>query len=191
MSTNNDIWYEECDKGWLDLIPSVITCEYDKENNFLPIHTTPHLPEQDLEDFHVYPRCSIQAIDEMFAYDRYNASSVGTIISQNGTKVVVQSPSQPFYLLYQINFFAQFKSDIDRISRLWRAFTGRYFNLPIILPDGTPHKCAVDFVKFNNSDSVEREVRRYIRKYTYKVWVDLNGEIYETDMANTISINKK
>lgn len=183
-----NIWYEECDKGWLDLIPTIVTCEY-QQGVFTPIYTTPHLPEQDLDDYHVYPRCSIQTIDEEFAKDRYE-SRVGTIISQNGTQATVKNPSQPFYLLYQINFFAQFKSDIDRISKLWRAFSGRYFNLPITLEDGTPTKCAVDFVQFRNQDDVEREVRRYIRSYTYKVWVSLKGNTYDANVVTEINHNK-
>lgn len=185
---DKSIWYEECDKGWLNLIPSIITCEYE-EDVFTPINTIIHLPEQDLEDFHLYPRCSVQAIDEEFSKNRYE-SRVGDIVSQNGTKVIVQEQSQPYYLYYQINFFAQFKSDIDRISKLWRAFNGRSFNLPITLSDGTPHKCAVDFVKFNNQDDIEREVRRYIRSYIYKVWVDLEGGTYEADVVTGLNHKK-
>lgn len=183
-----NIWYEECDKGWLDLIPSIVTCEYE-QNVFSPIYTSIHLPEQDFEDYHVYPRCSVQVIDEEFALNRHD-SRAGEILSQNGTSVVVQNPSQPYYLYYQLNFFAQYKSDIDRIAKLWRAFSGRYFNLPITLPDGTTHKCAVDFIKYKNQDDIEREVRRYIRSFVYKVWVSLEGTTYDSHIATQIDFNK-
>ena len=83
---DNSIWYEECDKGWLDLIPSIITCEYE-ENKFTPIKISPHLPEQDLDDFHYYPRCTVQAVDEQFAYDRYE-SARGTILSMDGVLIL-------------------------------------------------------------------------------------------------------
>ena len=186
---DNSIWYEECDKGWLDLIPSIITCEY-KENEFSPIHTTIHLSEQDLEDFHIYPRCSVQSIDEEYSKNRAESHANSIILSQNGTRAIAQSSSQPYYLYYQLNFFADFKSDIDRISKLWRAFSGRAFNLPIILPDGTSHKCAVDLVRFRNQDDIEREVRRYIRSYIYRVWVDLEGKIQEADIVTGLDFNK-
>ena len=185
---DKSIWYEECDRGWLDLIPSIVTCEY-RENEFTPIHTSMHLSEQDLEDFHVYPRCTVEVIDEEFARNRY-IPTVGDVLSKNGAKALVQNQSQPYYLIYQINFYAQFKSDIDRISKLWRAFSGRYFNLPVTLADGTAHKCAVDLIKFLNSDDVEREVRRYIRRYTYKVWVDLDGGTYEANVVTGVTYNK-
>lgn len=186
---DNSVWYEECDKGWLDLIPSVITCEY-KQGEFSPIHTTMHLPEQDLEDFHVYPRCSIQVVDEEFSRNRYE-SRVGEVVGNlNGSKVLVQDPSQPYYLYYQINFFAQYKSDIDHISKLWRTFSGRFFNLPVVLSDGTPHKCAVDLIKFKNQDDIEREVRRYIRSYVYRVWVDLEGGTHEANVVTNLTHKK-
>ena len=182
---DRSIWYEECDKGWLDLIPSIIDCEYE-ENTFSPIYTTIHLPEQDLDDYHKYPRCTVQVINEEFAKSRYD-SRPGTILTQSGSSVVVQKPSQPYFLMYQLNFFAQFKSDIDHITKQWRAFAGRAFSLPVILSTGETYKCATDSVGFRNNDDVEREVRRYIRSYVYRVWVDLEGTTYNANVVTDIN----
>lgn len=183
---DKDVWYEECDKGWLDLIPSIVDCEYE-ENKFSPIYTAIHLPEQDLEDFHTFPRCTIQVLQEDFAFSRYDTSR-GKIISHEGTTATVQSPSLPYFLTYQINFFANFKSDIDHITKQWRAFCGRAFSLPVTLANGEKYKCNVDQVSYKNNDDVEREVRRYIRSYVYKVWVDLAGKTYETKMVTGLNL---
>lgn len=185
---DKSIWYEECDKGWLDLIPSVITCEYE-QGKFTPIYTSIHLPEQDLDDFHKFPRCTVQCIREDFAYSRYD-TGLGTMISHSGNSATFKRSSVPYFLVYQLNFYAQFKSDIDRITRQWRAFCGRAFSLPVTLATGDTHKCNVDLLSTRNNDAVEREVRRYIRSYTYRVWVDLDGETYKANIVTNTNYTK-
>ena len=185
---DRSVWYEECDEGWVKLIPTIVTCEYE-QNVFTPIHTSIHLSEQDLEDFHVYPRCTVQSIQEDFAFSRYDTAR-GKILSQSGTKATVQSPSLPFFLSYQINFYAQFKSDIDHITRQWREFCGRAFSLPVTLATGEEYKCNVDQTGYRNQDDIEREVRRYIRSYVYRVWVDLEGKTYEANMVTKTNLRK-
>lgn len=181
---DRSVWYEECDNGWLELIPSVVTCEYE-QNKFTPIHTTIHLPEQDLDDFHVYPRCTVQSTQENFASSRYDTSR-GKIVSRSGNVATVENPSLPFFLSYQINFYAQFKSDIDHISRQWRAFSGRAFSLPITLATGEKYKCNVDQISYHNQDDIEREVRRYIRSYVYRVWANIDVGTYEANVVTQI-----
>ncbi len=181
---DNSIWYEECDNGWLELIPSVIDCQYEPDT-YTPIKAVIHVPEQDLDDFREYPVCTIQVIDENFAFSRYDTRR-GKIVSVNGNTAEVKDPSQPYFLTYQLNFFAKFKEDIDHITKQWRAFTGRAFSLPITLADGSKHKCNVDALGYKNQDDIDREVRRYIRSYVYRVWVDLEGSTKNAHIVTDI-----
>lgn len=187
-----DVWYEEVDKGFIDFIKSAVNCEYTKDT-FTPIETIPHVGEQDLSDFNVYPLCSVQSIGERFSKDRNDnryVSKLSNVPDING-EVATVTPSQPFYLMYQINFFAKFKSDIDHIVKCWRKSTGRAFSLPVILSDGSRYKCNTDLLDNVGKDTIDREVRKYIRIYTYRVWVDLAGSSSTQKVATELGFIKE
>lgn len=183
--SDRSIWYEECDNGWLKLIPSVVKCEYEQDK-FSPIVTCIHLPEQDLDNFHVFPKCTIECTQEDFAYQRYFGDNK-SIISYSGTNATVQDPTMPYFLIYRINFYAKFKSDIDYITRQWNTFCGRAFSLPVTLSTGETYNCNVDSLGCQNHDSVEREVRRYVRSYLYKVWAYLEGDTHDAHRVTNIN----
>lgn len=184
-----DIWNEEVDAGFLKLIPSVVTCEYE-ENVFTPIHASIGNPEQDFDDFHIYPRCSINSVGEEFSYNR-NDNRNPVVTGIRGNMATVKDPSQPYYLIYNIVFYAKFKSDIDRITKLWRKHCGRAFSLPVTLADGSTYECRTDFLGQSQSDMLDREALRYTRSYLYRVWVDLEGETHESRVVTQLDLVKK
>lgn len=184
---SESVWFEEIDKAFIKLLSSVIKIDGK------PVKVVIRKPDDDFttED---YPLISIYNLFDRFSRERYSPESVVVSRYKEANKLVLEDSALPYDLFYQIDFWATLQSDMNEMTRQWKAFSKFWFNLDVLDKSGIPRSCFVlSRNDFNKSDLMRDGKRLFHSFGTYKVQVEIDENNREVapmvTQTPTIEIN--
>lgn len=191
MATAN-VWHKEVEEG---LVKEILSCTKYLSASGVETPLSDGMawvrsPDEELriED---YPCVIISELYEIYDARRWciNPSRV----SYGGGKVVLQEPSQPFNLYYQLDFWSRFKEDMNVMTRTWFQHHGNSFNLSVVDDGGTERSCnAYREGSMKPFDYVTNTKKAYRMSCVYVVWVELDtNEDYEANVVLDIVLDMK
>ena len=187
MSAN--VWFEEVNTGLLNELRSTVKIK-DASGLLVSLKDEAFVVRKPEEDFKVesYPCVSIYNLN--YAHDplRYNPEPV--VISRDNGMVTLEDSAVPFNLFYQIDFWSEYQTDMDCMTRTWLKKHFRQFNLVVVDDGGTERTCNClmkgSVVK---SDLVLNGERLYHSIIKLLIWVELDDEIrYNKPIAGNRNI---
>lgn len=194
MSAN--VWFEEVDRGLMTEIRNSVKY-LNETGSLVPIKDDMVFvrdPEQEFED-EVFPCITLTNISDQFNPRRYHFGDVkvGEIVETK--EAIMEKTAIPYDLLYQIDFWARYKEDINVLTRTWLVNHARQFNLPIIDDGGNERTCNV-LVNggLKESNLLMEQKRLYHSIISYTIWVELDDEVrYNKSMVTerTTTLNEK
>lgn len=163
---------------------------YDKARNRIPIREKSvwiRDPQEELRE-ESYPCVTVSSLYDRFDALRwsYNASILGVDKVRN--VVIMQEPSQPFDLTYQIDFWARYKEDMNLMTMTWLQGHPRSFNLDVTDDGGEKRSCNVyQDGRIRPMDLFTSKKRLYHTVISYVIWVELDrNEDYTMPMVAEI-----
>ena len=172
------VWLKEVDTALLKLIPTIVKY-YDENDELVSPAVMVRNPEgtYKIEEF---PSVSIFNYNQVFASERYDREEVLTKRDIERKVAVLEKSALPYYLYYQIDFWAKYQEDINEMTRRWLGFIPRNFVLEVKDTEGNIRHCNMELVDFANADYVKGDERIFHRVYSYRIWVELD-EGYEKE----------
>lgn len=172
------VWLKEVDTALLELIPTIVKY-YDENDDLVSSAVMVRNPEgtYKIEEF---PSVSIFNYNQVFASERYDREEVLTKRDIERKVAVLEKSALPYYLYYQIDFWAKYQEDINEMTRRWLGFIPRNFVLEVKDTEGNIRHCNMELVDFANADYVKGDERIFHRVYSYRIWVELD-EGYEKE----------
>lgn len=172
------VWLKEVDTALLKLIPTIVKY-YDENDELVSPAVMVRNPEgtYKIEEF---PSVSIFNYNQVFASERYDREEVVTKRDIERKVAVLEKSALPYYLYYQIDFWAKYQEDINEMTRRWLGFIPRNFVLEVKDTEGNIRHCNMELVDFANADYVKGDERIFHRVYSYRIWVELD-EGYEKE----------
>lgn len=172
------VWLKEVDTALLKLIPTIVKY-YDENDELVSSAVMVRNPEgtYKIEEF---PSVSIFNYNQVFASERYDREEVLTKRDIERKVAVLEKSALPYYLYYQIDFWAKYQEDINEMTRRWLGFIPRNFVLEVKDTEGNIRHCNMELVDFANADYVKGDERIFHRVYSYRIWVELD-EGYEKE----------
>lgn len=192
MSAN--VWFEEVNKGLLKELKDTIRIKNINgvlvalEDKALIIRK----PEEDFK-FETFPCVSIYNKDYKHDPLRYNPAPVKVAEDHVNHQVILEDPATPFVLSYQIDFWADYQTDMDSMTKSWLVKHFRQFNLRVI-DDGGVERTVNCLMKGNvvKSDLVLDKQRLFHTIINYQIWVELDNETrYNKPMVLTRDIDAR
>lgn len=190
MSAN--VWFEEVNIGLLKEIKNTVKIKNAKgllvelDDDSLVVRK----PEEDFK-LEKYPCVSIYNLT--YAHDpmRYNPSPVVVDRDIENNIATLEDSAIPFNLDYQLDFWAEYQTDMDCMTRTWLKSHFRQFNLKVIDDGGTERTCnCLMKGKVVKSDLVLNGERLYHSIIKLLIWVELDDEIrYNKSIASEVDSN--
>ena len=183
MSAN--VWFEEVNTALLKEIQNSVRIK-DESGILVPLDSKAFIvrkPEEDFK-FEVFPCISIYNLNHKFDPSRYNPAliKVGEDIDNNS--VIVEEPAIPFNLEYQIDFWADYQTDMDYITRSWLSKHFRQFNLKVVDDGGVERACnCLMKGSGTKSDLVLNGDRLFHTIMRLDIWVELDDQIRYSKFA--------
>lgn len=186
------IWNREVDTALVKLLKN--TVKYVDENGDIQVpNIIVRNPEGDFVD-RKYPIVSFFNYDQKFAKVRYNHNPVRIKEedSIDGTAKFIQ-PAFPYDLYYQIDFWSEYQTDINEITRSWAGSIPPNTILEVEDSKGNIRHCVMNFVEqVEMEEKKEDNTRIFHRAYSYKIWVELNerNPVYKDIVTNLLEIEE-
>lgn len=189
MSAN--VWFEEVNRGLIDELKNSVKIK-DSNGSLVSLPDNAFVvrkPEKEFK-FETFPCISIYNKDYKHDVLRYVEGE--KVVKQiSGNKALIEDTAVPFNLSYQIDFWADYQSDMDCITRTWLMSHFRQFNLNVIDDGGNPRSCNVlsqgSIIK---SDLMQGNNRLFHSILNYLIWVEIDDEIgYNTDIVTKINVS--
>lgn len=180
---SESVWFEQVDTSLINLIQSVIHIDG------VPVKVVVRKPDDDFYD-EDYPVVSIYNLSDKFSRVRYDPEPV--IISRDieHNRIYMERSALPYDLLYQIDFWSVLQSDMNSMTKQWKAFADFWFNLSVQDESGNPRSCFVlSRNDFNKSDLLQNGRRLFHSFGTYKVSVEIDENVVEDVPMVTHDIN--
>lgn len=189
MSAN--VWFEEVNTGLLNELRKTVKIK-NASGLLVSLNDEAFVvrkPEEDFK-FESYPCVSIYNLDYKHDPVRYNPSPVKVSANIENGFVTLEDPAVPFNLSYQLDFWAEYQTDMDCMTRTWLKSHFRQFNLVVVDDGGTKRTCNClmkgSVVK---SDLVLNGERLYHSIIKLLIWVELDDEIrYNEPIAGNRNI---
>lgn len=148
-------------------------------------------PEREFKEEDM-PCVSIYVRTHDFAKDRYYP--VQNVISRDfeNNTMVVEDASLPYNLSLQIDFWANYQSDIDSMMQSWLAKHFHDFNLKIKDTGDNSRTCnCLQKGEIVRADLVKNGKRLFHSSIIYQIWVEINEEMqYNKHMVGRFNINE-
>lgn len=176
MSAN--VWFEEVDTGLLAEIQNTVRV-FDASNTLVALPNTALMVRKPEEEFkpESYPCISIYNVTSNFDVYRYSPQPVEISRDTVNHISVMEEPCVPFNLLYQIDFWAQYSTDINNMTISWLKNHFRQFNLNVIDDGGTQRSCnCILATSPRKSDLILNGERLFHTIITYRIWVEIDSE---------------
>lgn len=189
MSAN--VWFEEVNRGLIAELKNSVKIK-DSNGSLVSLPDNAFVvrkPEKEFK-FETFPCISIYNKDYKHDVLRYVEGE--KVVKQiSGNKALIEDTAVPFNLSYQIDFWADYQSDMDCITRTWLMSHFRQFNLNVIDDGGNPRSCNVlsqgSIIK---SDLMQGNNRLFHSILNYLIWVEIDDEIgYNTDIVTKINVS--
>ena len=168
---SESIWFEQVDTALLKLIRKVIQIDGK------PVKAVIRKPDDDFstED---YPLVSVYNLYDRFSRIRYNSEPVVVSRDEQANTLISEESALPYDLYYQIDFWSTLQSDMNSMTKQWKAFSNHWFNLDVLDESGTPRSCFVlSSNDFNKADLLSKGNRLFHSFGTYKVQVELDENV--------------
>lgn len=189
MSAN--VWFEEVNTGLLNELRNTVKIK-DANGLLVSLKDDSFMVRKPEEDFKLesYPCVSIYNLDYKHDPFRYNPSPVVVAQDIENSVVTLEESAVPFNLFYQIDFWAEYQTDMDCMTMTWLKKHFRQFNLVVVDDGGTERTCNClmkgSVVK---SDLVLNGERLYHSLIKLLIWVELDDEIrYNKPIAGNRNI---
>lgn len=164
--SDKSVWLEQVDTALINFIRSKVKI------NGKPVKVVVRKPEDDFYS-EEYPVISIYCLYDRFSRERYEPQDV--VVGMSTDTLVLEKSAMPYDLSYQIDFWANYQSDMNSLLKQWKAL-GFWFNLPVRDVSGEERSC---FVRskgdFNKSDIFQAEKRLFHSFETYLIWTEIDG----------------
>lgn len=123
-----------------------------------------------------YPCACVSNYNQLISKDRLDNLDKVVVKYKDTEKkqVLVDKVAKPYYLYYQVDFYAKFQTDIDEMTRMWLGNIDSHYVLEVRDTNNNKRYCNMveQPYKHNRTDG-----NIYQRSYTYKVWVELDESI--------------
>ena len=186
------IWKEEVAKGLIDEIYNSVKVR-DVNGVLVPLsdkrkQIVVRKPEEDFKP-EKFPCVSIYNTTDKFSPIRHNPNKEKKKLP-NGV-FVLQDRAVPFDLMFNIDFWSKYQSDMDDMTREWLFNHFRQFNL--LVQDDKGEDVYVNCLQKTSptkSDLVSGGERLFHTIISYCIWVEIKSETqYNTDVATKVNIN--
>lgn len=168
---SESVWFEQVDTALISYIQSIV--HYGGN----PIPVSVRKPEEDFK-IEIYPSMSIYNVFSQLDLERSDTLQVIKSIDKENYTMVLEKSAIPFNLTYQIDFWAKYQEDMNRMTQLWLGHTGRDFNLPVFDASGNERSSFVLMTdQLVKSDFIDGSDRVYHSAVTYRIYVELDENI--------------
>lgn len=177
MSAN--VWFEEVNKGLIVEIKNTIKI-IDATGFPVALSDDSIVVRKPEEDFKVekYPCVSIYNLNYGHDPFRYNPSPVVVQRNVEQNTVTLEDSAVPFNLLYQLDLWAEYQTDMDYMTKTWLKKHFRQFNLPVIDDGGVKRECnCLMKGSVQKADLVLNGERLYHSIIKLLIWVELDDEM--------------
>lgn len=165
---SESVWFEQVDTAFVELLSKVIQIDGK------PVKVVIRKPDEDFNE-EDYPLVSIYNLYDRFSRDRYSPEPIVVYRNKEEGKAILDNSALPYDLFYQIDFWATLQSDMNSMTKQWKAFSKFWFNLDVTDESGTPRSCFVlSRNDFNKSDLMQNGKRLFHSFGTYKVQVEID-----------------
>ena len=176
MSAN--VWFEEVNTALLNEIKDTVRIKNSNgellalEDKALMIRK----PEEDFK-FEIFPCVSIYNINYKHDPLRYSSEPIVVGLDANNNQMLLEDPAIPFNLFYQIDFWSEYQTDMDCMTRTWLSKHFRQFNLKVIDDGGVERSCnCLSQGSVIKSDLVYKGDRLFHSIIKLQIWVELDEE---------------
>lgn len=185
------IWKEEVDTGLLDEIYNTIKIPNSK-GILVPLESKEkqvliRKPEEDFKP-EKYPCVSIYNTGDRFSTVRYNPNQIKRV---NNGVITLEDSAIPFDLIYNLDFWARYQTDMNAMTKEWLKHHFRQFNLLVHDDDG--NEVYVNCLRSSNprkSDLMSGGERLFHTIISYRIWVEIKDETqYNTTVATKVNID--
>lgn len=165
---SESVWFEQVDIALVELLKNVIQIDN------RPVKVIVRKPDEDFNE-EDYPLVSIYNLYDRFSADRYSPERVVVSRDVDAKTAVIEDSALPYDLFYQIDFWSTLQSDMNSMTKQWKSYCKRWFNLNVTDESGTPRSCFVlSRNDFNKSDLMKNGKRLFHSFGTYKVQVEID-----------------
>lgn len=192
MSAN--VWFEEVNIGLINEIKNTVRVR--NANGVLVALEDDQIiirkPEEDFK-LEVFPCVSIYNLSYGHDPMRYNPSPVIVGEDKEKNALIMEESATPFNLLYQLDFWSRYQTDMDCMTKKWLMKHFRQFNLSVIDDGGTERSCnCLIQGKATKSDLVLGGERLFHTIIKYLIWVELDDETrYNKSKVDNVLISTK
>lgn len=167
------VWNEQVDKALLDLLKKVV--KYSDENGE---KTTPSVlvrnPEGEFQ-IKTFPSVSIYNYNQVFSKIRHDEfARTHREYSEDLKTVTIERPALPYDLFYQIDFWSEYQTDMNDMTRTWLANVEPRTTLEVVDTEGNTRHCVMFLEDMANIDEKEDNTNIFHRAYSYRIWVELD-----------------
>ena len=188
----SSIWKEEVDTGLINEIFNTVRVPNSK-GILVPLSSKEkqvlvRKPEEDFKP-EKYPCVSIYNTGDNFSTDRYNPNIIKKHIE--GNVLTYEEGAVPFDLIYNIDFWARYQTDMNSMTKEWLKNHFRQFNL--LVTDDGGNEVYVNCLRSGNarkSDLMSGGERLFHTIISYRIWVEIKDETqYNTNVATKVNID--
>ena len=177
MSAN--VWFEEVNIGLLQELYNTVRVK-DSNGVLVQLDREKALvvrkPEEDFK-IEVFPCISIYNLTHRHDPLRYNPAPVKVGEDKENNIVILEDPAVPFNLNYQIDFWSEYETDMDCMTRTWLIKHFRQFNLKVTDDGGVERTCnCLSQGSVVKSDLVLNGKRLFHSIIKLQIWVELDDE---------------
>ena len=190
MSAN--VWFEEVNTGLLNEIKNTVKIK-NRKGLLVPLDDKALMVRKPEEDFKLesFPCVSIYNLSYKHDPMRYNPEPIVVGKDLERGIATLEDSAVPFNLEYQLDFWSDYQTDMDYMTKTWLKSHFRQFNLKVVDDGGTERTCNClvqgSIVK---SDLVLNGERLYHSIIKLLIWVELDDEIrYNNPIAKGMSAN--
>ena len=179
---SESVWFEQVDTALINFIQKNIIIDGK------PVKAKVRKPDEDF-DIEDYPLVSVYNLYDRFSTYRYNPEGSVTQRDVENNALVFEDPALPYDLYYQIDFWSILQSDMNEMTKQWKAKTKFWFNLDVQDESGNPRSC---FVLMRNdvakSDLLQKGRRVFHSFGTYKIQVEIDEKTQSTQPMVTKTV---
>lgn len=190
MSAN--VWFEEVNIGLINEIKDTVRIQ-DSNGFLVALKDNAIMVRKPEEDFKLetFPCVSIYNLSYTHDPMRYNPQPSKVVTDIQNHIVTLEESSVPFNLTYQLDFWSEYQTDMDYMTKTWLKSHFRQFNLKVVDDGGTVRYCnCLAQGSIVKSDLVLNGERLYHSIIKLLIWVELDGEMrYNKPMAVVVDTN--
>lgn len=182
MPKSETVWFEEVDRGLLELLREI---QVPVKGVLSPVYVDIKKSDEDFK-VDVYPSISIYA--STYSFDKSRESTLHEEITEIDTENNIgklEEVPKPFKFTYKITLWSKLQTQMNYMSRMLNAKVGHFHNLKVNDVSGNP---TTVFMELRNpigkSDILIDNERTFQQVYTYEVWVSIDERI-QTDVQIT------